>query len=94
MHVAFLRSRLGPRAIRPSREMRAIVAQSLTWGVPSLGRLGCPFEKLMRRIQSRASSRPKSTGSSIAGFPRAISPPEEPGLAPFQTHWSRRRPCG
>ncbi len=70
MHVAFLRSRLGARAIRLSRAMLPMVARSLTWDVPALGRLGCPFEELMRRIRSGVELPPEVDWVERRGVPR------------------------
>lgn len=51
MHVAFVRARLGPWAMRVARALLPIVARSLTWDVPALRPLGCRPDDLMSRIR-------------------------------------------
>jgi hypothetical protein len=51
LHVAFLRARLGARALRVARRMLPLVARSLTRDVPALVELGCPPEALLSRVR-------------------------------------------
>jgi len=52
LHVAFVRARLGPLAIRLSRLMLPLVALSLTKHVPALAELGLPRAALLARVRA------------------------------------------
>jgi len=51
-HVAFLRARLQPRAIRMARAMLPLAMRTLMNGIPELSVLGCDRRELTRRLAS------------------------------------------
>ncbi len=51
LHVAFLRARMGPTAIRAARRLLPIVVSGLVSAVPELAEQGCGAAELMRGLQ-------------------------------------------
>jgi hypothetical protein len=52
LHVAYLRARLGPAAVRAARWLLPIVAASVTRGVPQLAALGCSPRELLADLRT------------------------------------------
>ncbi len=51
LHVAYLRARLGPIAIRVARLLAPVVAAWVLWDVPEFGSLGVDRKELMARLR-------------------------------------------
>jgi hypothetical protein len=52
LHVAYLRARLGPVAVRAARWLLPLVAASVTRGVPQLTALGCSPRELLADLRA------------------------------------------
>jgi predicted TIM-barrel fold metal-dependent hydrolase len=51
LHVAFLRAKLGPLALRAARAMLPLVVKNVMWELPQLVELGCDDRELMSRMR-------------------------------------------
>ena len=70
LHVAFVRARLGPLAIRLSRLMLPLVARSLTQHVPALAALGLPRAGLLAGVRAGVEMPPQTEWIEPASAPR------------------------
>jgi hypothetical protein len=51
LHVAFLRAKLGPVALRAARALLPLVVKNVMWELPQLVELGCDHRELMSRMR-------------------------------------------
>lgn len=66
-HVAFLRARLGPWAVRAARALAPLVATALMKDVPQLRQLGCDRRELLGRLRAGLELPPEMAWMEVDG---------------------------